>query len=102
MVDKQLKRQPWLLRQLSVASQCAQMAETMEENRDQLSTMIGSAMTGTSASVILTLTASAITCKKDLCFFLCFYKYALFLIHWCFVSINKALRGGATLKARRS
>uniref|UniRef100_A0A1J3JGP2 VAN3-binding protein n=1 Tax=Noccaea caerulescens TaxID=107243 RepID=A0A1J3JGP2_NOCCA len=57
-----------------VAAQCAQMAETMGANRDQLSTMIGSAMTGTSVSEILTLTASATT----------------------------SLRGAATLKARRS
>ncbi|KAL0681831.1 hypothetical protein Bca4012_048678 [Brassica carinata] len=57
-----------------VAAQCAEMAETMGANRDQLSTMIGSAMTGTSVSEILTLTASATT----------------------------SLRGAATLKARRS
>ncbi|CAH2069598.1 unnamed protein product [Thlaspi arvense] len=57
-----------------VAAQCAQMAETMGANRDQLSTMIGSAMNGTSVSEILTLTASATT----------------------------SLRGAATLKARRS
>ncbi|KAJ4866374.1 hypothetical protein Rs2_52102 [Raphanus sativus] len=56
-----------------VAAQCAQMAETMGANRDQLSAMIGSAMTGTSVSEILTLTASATT----------------------------SLRGAATLKARR-
>lgn len=49
-----------------VAAQCAQMAETMGANRDQLSTMIGSAMTGTSVSEILTLTASATTCKKKI------------------------------------
>ncbi|XP_013667093.2 VAN3-binding protein-like [Brassica napus] len=57
-----------------VAAQCAQMAETMGANRDQLSTMIGSAMTGTSVSEILALTASATT----------------------------SLKGAATLKARRS
>ncbi|KAL0729230.1 hypothetical protein Bca4012_025323 [Brassica carinata] len=85
-----------------VAAQCAQMAETMGANRDQLSTMIGSAMTGTSVSEILTLTASATTCKKKIHVFsfVCFYKHALFLSHWCLV--NKALRGAATLKARRS
>ena len=33
----------------------------------------------------------------SLCFF---FKHALFLSHWCLV--NKALRGAATLKARRS
>ncbi|KAL0887069.1 hypothetical protein Bca101_011052 [Brassica carinata] len=57
-----------------VAAQCAQMAETMGANRDQLSTVIGSAMTGTSVSEILALTASATT----------------------------SLRGAETLKARRS
>ncbi|KAF3564891.1 hypothetical protein DY000_02017703 [Brassica cretica] len=57
-----------------VAAQCAQMAETMGANRDQLSTVIGSAMTGTSVSEILALTASATT----------------------------SLKGAATLKARRS
>ncbi|XP_018454469.2 VAN3-binding protein isoform X1 [Raphanus sativus] len=57
-----------------VAAQCAQMAETMGANRDQLSTVIGSSMTGTSVSEILALTASATT----------------------------SLRGAATLKARRS
>ncbi|CAH8358760.1 unnamed protein product [Eruca vesicaria subsp. sativa] len=57
-----------------VAAQCAQMAETMGANRDQLSTVIGSAMTGTSVSEIIALTASATT----------------------------SLRGAATLKARRS
>ncbi|XP_048624795.1 VAN3-binding protein-like isoform X2 [Brassica napus] len=57
-----------------VAAQCAQMAETMGANRDQLSTVIGSAMTGISVSEILALTASATT----------------------------SLKGAATLKARRS
>ncbi|KAL0646853.1 hypothetical protein Bca4012_045144 [Brassica carinata] len=57
-----------------VAAQCAQMAETMGANRDQLSTVIGSAMTGTSVSEILALTASATT----------------------------SLKGAGTLKARRS
>lgn len=72
-----------------VAAQCAQMAETMGANRDQLSTMIGSAMTGTSVSEILTLTASATTCKKtkflpSLVYF--FYESALFLIQRCLVN----------------
>ncbi|KAG2310814.1 hypothetical protein Bca4012_025321 [Brassica carinata] len=84
------------------AAQCAQMAETMGANRDQLSTMIGSAMTGTSVCEILTLTVSATTCKKRIHVFsfVCFYKHALFLSHWYLV--NKSLRGAATLKAKRS
>ncbi|KAL9224603.1 hypothetical protein vseg_000622 [Gypsophila vaccaria] len=55
-----------------VASQCAQMAESLGAKRDQLSTVISSAMTGTRTSDILTLTAAATT----------------------------SLRGAATLKAR--
>ncbi|EEF28395.1 ice binding protein, putative [Ricinus communis] len=55
-----------------VAAQCAQVAEAMGAKREQLSSMIGSAMSGTSASDILTLTAAAAT----------------------------SLRGAATLKAR--
>lgn len=55
-----------------VASQCAQVAESIGAKREQLSTVIGSAMSGTSTSDILTLTAAATT----------------------------SLRGAATLKAR--
>ncbi|KAK9275654.1 hypothetical protein L1049_022921 [Liquidambar formosana] len=55
-----------------VAAQCAQVAEAMGAKREQLSTVISSAMTGTTASDILTLTAAATT----------------------------SLRGAATLKAR--
>ncbi|XP_010687699.2 VAN3-binding protein [Beta vulgaris subsp. vulgaris] len=55
-----------------VASQCAQVAESMGAKRDQLSSIIGSAMSGTGTSDILTLTAAATT----------------------------SLRGAATLKAR--
>ncbi|XP_015080462.1 VAN3-binding protein [Solanum pennellii] len=44
-----------------VAAQCAQVAEAMGAKRDQISSVIGSAMTGTSASDILTLTAAATT-----------------------------------------
>ncbi|KAK6944286.1 Pleckstrin-like, plant [Dillenia turbinata] len=55
-----------------VAAQCAQVAEAMGAKREQLSTAIGSAMRGISASDILTLTAAATT----------------------------SLRGAATLKAR--
>jgi len=55
-----------------VAAQCAQVAEAMGATREQLSTIMSSAMTGTSASDILTLTAAATT----------------------------SLRGAATLKAR--
>uniref|UniRef100_A0A803MFJ2 Uncharacterized protein n=1 Tax=Chenopodium quinoa TaxID=63459 RepID=A0A803MFJ2_CHEQI len=55
-----------------VASQCAQVAESMGAKREQLSTIISSAMSGTSTSDIFTLTAAATT----------------------------SLRGAATLKAR--
>ncbi|GMP36249.1 hypothetical protein CsSME_00008441 [Camellia sinensis var. sinensis] len=40
-----------------VAAQCAQVAEAMGAKREQISTVISSAMSGTSASDILTLTA---------------------------------------------
>ena len=46
-----------------VAAQCAQVAEAMGAKKEQLSSAICSAMTGTSASDILTLTAAASTCK---------------------------------------
>lgn len=46
-----------------VAAQCAKVAEAMGAKREQLSTVIGSAISGTSASEIVTLTASAATCK---------------------------------------
>ncbi|KAJ8767454.1 hypothetical protein K2173_017498 [Erythroxylum novogranatense] len=55
-----------------VAAQCAQVAEAMGAKREQLSSVIGSAMSSTSASDVLTLTAAAAT----------------------------SLRGAATLKAR--
>ncbi|KAG9456053.1 hypothetical protein H6P81_000561 [Aristolochia fimbriata] len=55
-----------------VAAQCAQMAEDMGANREQLSTAVSSAMMATGASDIITLTAAAAT----------------------------SLRGAATLKAR--
>ncbi|KAH7860799.1 hypothetical protein Vadar_018129 [Vaccinium darrowii] len=44
-----------------VAAQCAQVAEAMGATREQLSTIMSSAMMGTSASDILTLTAAATT-----------------------------------------
>ncbi|GMH03972.1 hypothetical protein Nepgr_005811 [Nepenthes gracilis] len=44
-----------------VAAQCAQVAESMGAERQQLSSTIGSAMTGTSTTDILTLTAAATT-----------------------------------------
>ncbi|KAG8651810.1 hypothetical protein MANES_06G025900v8 [Manihot esculenta] len=44
-----------------VAAQCAQVAEAMGAKREQLSNVIGSAISGTSASDILTLTAAAST-----------------------------------------
>ncbi|KAH9622638.1 hypothetical protein KSS87_021150 [Heliosperma pusillum] len=55
-----------------LASHCAQMAESLGAKRDQLGSVIGSAVSGTSTSDILTLTAAATT----------------------------SLRGAATLKAR--
>ncbi|OMP10406.1 hypothetical protein COLO4_04533 [Corchorus olitorius] len=55
-----------------VAAQCAKVAEAMGAKKEQLGGVIGSAMSGTTASDILTLTAAA----------------------------NTSLRGAATLKAR--
>ena len=51
-----------------VASQCAQVAETMGAKKDQLSSILGSALSGTSTSDILTLTAAATTCMSIGCF----------------------------------
>lgn len=49
-----------------VAAQCAKVAEAMGAKKEQLGSLIGSAMSGNSASDILTLTAAANTCKyKD-------------------------------------
>ncbi|XP_050216247.1 VAN3-binding protein isoform X2 [Mercurialis annua] len=47
-----------------VAAQCAKVAEAMGAKREQLSSIIGSAMSGTSATHILTLTAAASTSLK--------------------------------------
>ncbi|XP_042515296.1 VAN3-binding protein isoform X2 [Macadamia integrifolia] len=47
-----------------VAAQCAQVAEAMGAKREQLSTVMGSAMSSTSATEILTLTAAAATSLK--------------------------------------
>ncbi|CAL8990862.1 unnamed protein product [Prunus brigantina] len=47
-----------------VAAQCAKVAEAMGAKKEQLSSVIGSAMTSTSASDILTLTAAATTSLK--------------------------------------
>ncbi|GMJ07196.1 FORKED-LIKE8 [Hibiscus trionum] len=55
-----------------VAAQCAKVAEAMGAKKEQLGSIIGSSMSGTSANDILTLTASA----------------------------NTSLSGAATLKAR--
>lgn len=49
-----------------VAAQCAKVAEAMGAKREQLGRAIGSAMSGTNASDILTLTAAAATCKTIL------------------------------------
>lgn len=46
-----------------VAAQCAKVAEAMGAKREQLGSVISSAVSGTNASDILTLTASAATCK---------------------------------------
>lgn len=46
-----------------VAAQCAKVAEAMGARKEQLRSVIGSAMTGTSASDVLTLTAAATTCN---------------------------------------
>ncbi|XVF88069.1 hypothetical protein PTKIN_Ptkin19aG0019500 [Pterospermum kingtungense] len=56
-----------------VAAQCVKVAEAMGAKKEQLGSIIGSAMSGTSASDVLTLTAAA----------------------------NTSLRGAATLKARK-
>ncbi|KAJ6863223.1 VAN3-binding protein [Populus alba x Populus x berolinensis] len=68
-----------------VAAKCAQVAEAMGAKREQLSSVIGSAMSGTNASDIVTLTAAATTCKF-LQLFLC--------------RNMRTLKGAATLKAR--
>lgn len=46
-----------------VAAQCAKVAEAMGAKKEQLSSVLASAMTGTNTSDILTLTAAATTCK---------------------------------------
>lgn len=46
-----------------VAAQCAQVAEAMGAKREEISAVMGSAMTGTSAADILTLTAAATACN---------------------------------------
>ncbi|KAJ1433547.1 Pleckstrin-like, plant [Sesbania bispinosa] len=47
-----------------VAAQCAKVAEAMGAKKEQLGSVIGSAMSGTSATDILTLTAAAATSLK--------------------------------------
>lgn len=51
-----------------VAVQCAKVAEAMGAKKEDLRSVIGSAMNGTSASDILTLTAAAATCSNLLLF----------------------------------
>lgn len=46
-----------------VAAQCAKVAEAMGAKKDQLNTVIASAMSGTTATDIFTLTAAAATCN---------------------------------------
>ena len=45
-----------------VAAQCAQVAQAMGAKREQLTTVIGSAMSSITGTDILTLTAAAATC----------------------------------------
>lgn len=47
-----------------VAAQCAKVAQAMGAKREQLSTVIGSAISSTTATDILTLTAAASTCMS--------------------------------------
>lgn len=61
-----------------VAAQCAKMAEAMGAKKDQLSSVIASAMAVTTASDILTLTASAATCTF-LFFFITLNKFIYYL-----------------------
>ena len=60
-----------------VAAQCAKVAEAMGAKKEQLSGVIGSAMSGTSASDILTLTAAAATCN---------FPYSYFLFSFIFLN----------------
>lgn len=46
-----------------VAAHCAKVAEAMGAKKEQLGSVLASAMTGTSTSDILTLTAAATTCE---------------------------------------
>lgn len=46
-----------------VAAQCAKVAEAMGAKKEQLGSVLASAMTGTSISDILTHTAAATTCE---------------------------------------
>lgn len=48
-----------------VAAQCAKVAEAMGAKREQLSSVIGSAISGTTANEIVTLTAAAATCMNN-------------------------------------
>lgn len=47
-----------------VAAQCAQVAEAMGAKREQLKSVMNSAMSSTSTGDILTLTAAATTCNR--------------------------------------
>lgn len=59
-----------------VAAQCAKVAEAMGAKKEHLGSVIGSAMSGTSPSDILTLTAAAVTCNFLILTHL--FKYLLF------------------------
>ncbi|XP_004507790.1 VAN3-binding protein [Cicer arietinum] len=70
-----------------VAAQCAKVAEAMGAKKEVLSSVIGSAMSGTSASDILTLTAAAATSLKG--------AATLKVRSGC--SKNRSLNGGAPI-----
>jgi len=65
-----------------VAAQCAKVAEAMGAKKEQLSSVIGSAMSGTSASDILTLTAAAATCNFLILNFISFNFFKCFYVIW--------------------
>lgn len=61
-----------------VAVQCAKVAEAMGAKKEDLRSVIGSAMNGTSASDILTLTAAAATCSNFFYFHSCIFLSLIF------------------------
>lgn len=92
-----------------VAAQCAKVAEAMGAKKEQLSGVIGSAISGTTSSEIVTLVAAASTCKnfknqEDIISLFgksCVSEKIICIIHRVFVDlIIAAIRGADTLKAR--